>query len=188
MAVAESRWYNIGDRNMAGRNEENLRHLFERFFAEEDAERCAEDVRKAEQMLQQWPAPEPDDELMVDIKAAVAARLQQRKEGAFRRAVYKVAAVAAMVFIVAVINVKVFDRGESKPGEIVTASLWPAGIWDSEDVSVDDAILSALNAQIEQIESEVLALQLGENGGNGDRAVAELEMEFLDIVSDFWKG
>ena len=34
----------------------------------------------------------------------------------------------------------------------------------------------------------MLALQLGENGGNGDIAVTELEMDLIETNSDFWKG
>lgn len=173
---------------MAGRNEENLKELFERFVDAEEAEKCAEDVRNAEQMLRQWPAPEPDDALLADIKAEIASRLQLRKAGAFRRAVYKVAAVAAAVMILAVINVRLFDRDDSQPAIIYRAELIPTEIWEGLDISADDAVLAVLSAQIEQIESEMLALQLGEDKGNGEKAVAELEMELVDIVSDFWKG
>ena len=162
-----------------------MRDLFERFLGDEDAARCAEDIRLAEQMLQHWPAPEPDGELIEDIKAAVSLRLQHNKT--FRRPAYKVAAVAAIVIILSFISTRFLDREHTTPERVYIATLAPA-IWESEDICIDDAILSVLSAQIEQIESELLALQLGEDERNGDTAVTELEMEFEDIVSDFWKG
>lgn len=172
---------------MAGRNEEDLKELFEKFLGAEEAERCAKDIQEAEQMLRQWPAPEPGDALIADIKAEVAVRLQQRKAGAFRHTMYKVAAVAAAVIILTAISGRLFEKDQTKPDRVYIATLAPA-IWESKDISVDDAVLAVLSAQVEQIESEVLALQLGQDEGNGDRAVAELEMELADIVSDFWKG
>jgi len=52
----------------------------------------------------------------------------------------------------------------------------------------DDADLASLAAEIEQIESDLLAVQLGENGDNGSGAAAELELELIEINNDFWKG
>jgi len=34
----------------------------------------------------------------------------------------------------------------------------------------------------------VQALQSGEDTANGDSTIAELEMELIEINSDFWKG
>ena len=43
--------------------------------------------------------------------------------------------------------------------------------------------------EIEQIEDELMSLQLGEDDGNGDSKITELEMELIEINnSDFWKG
>jgi hypothetical protein len=43
--------------------------------------------------------------------------------------------------------------------------------------------------EIEQIEDELLSLQFGEDDGNGDSTITELEMELIEINdSDFWKG
>jgi hypothetical protein len=63
-----------------------------------------------------------------------------------------------------------------------------AVIWESEDISADDANLATLIAETEEIEGEMLALELGENGGNGSGSLTELEMELEEINSDFWKG
>ncbi len=173
---------------MNGRNDENLKELFEKFLNSEQAERAADDIQKAEQILSDNPAPLPDDILLADIKTEIAGALVRSKINVFRRRVYRTAAVAAAVIILAVISVKVFEKGGDEPQRVITASMIPAAIWESGDFTEDDAEIAMLAAEIEQIESEMLALRLGEDGGNGDIAVTELEMELIETNSDFWKG
>jgi len=173
---------------MNGQNKENLKDLFGRFFNPEQAERAVEDIREGERILSEHPRPEPDDMLIADIKAEITEAVMRRKTTAFRRTAYKTAAVAAVFIILATVSVKLFEKGDGEPEKLVTASIIPRAIWESDDVADSDAELAALTAEIEQIEGEALALRLGENGGNGNRAVTELEMELIEIDSDFWKG
>jgi len=172
---------------MNGQNEENLKKLFEKFYTAEQAQRAVEDVQKAEQLLRKHPVPEPDDMLIANIKAEIAMRLPLRRADVFRRMAYKVAAVAAAVIIVTAISVSLFEKGD-RSEKVVYASIIPTAIWESDDIATDDVDLAILTAEMEQIEDEVLALQWGENGSNGDRAVTELEIELIEIDSDFWKG
>ena len=111
----------------------------------------------------------------------------RRKAKVFRRMVYKAAVIAASVIFLASIGIKLFEKG-GESERVTAASILPAAIWESDDISADDADLATLTAEIEQIESDVLALQLGENGTNGYEAAAELEMELIEINNDFWKG
>ena len=173
---------------MNGQNEENLKDLFEKFFNPEQAERAAEDVRKGEQILGEHPAPKPNDELIAGIKSEIAEALLHRKATALRRTAYKAVAVAAVFIILAVVSVKLFEEGGGEPERLVTASIIPKAVWESEDIAADDADLAVLTAEIEQIEGETMALRLGENGGNGNNAITELEIELMEIDSDFWKG
>jgi len=172
---------------MNGQNEENLKKLFEKFYPAEQAQRAVEDVQKAEQLLRKHPAPEPDDMLIANIKAEIAMRLPLRRADVFRRLAYKVATVAAAVIIVTAISVSLFEKGD-RSEKVVYASIIPRAIWESDNIAADDVDLAILTAEMEQIEDEVLALQWGENGGDGDTAVTELEMELIEIDSDFWKG
>ena len=48
--------------------------------------------------------------------------------------------------------------------------------------------LLTLIAELEQVEDEILALQSDQVNGNGSKAVTELELELIEINSDFWKG
>ncbi|MHC4338081.1 MAG: hypothetical protein ACYSTG_09105 [Planctomycetota bacterium] len=173
---------------MNERNEENLKDLFEKFVDAEEAEKAAEDIRKGEEILSAHPGPEPDGEVIAGIKAEVARELLGRKTRVTKRVVYKVAAVAAAFLIVAAVSVKLFERGGEEQGKVVTASILPSAIWESEDLAADDVDLAILTAEIREIEEDALALQLGENGGNGHIDLEELEIELMEISNDFWKG
>jgi hypothetical protein len=88
---------------------------------------------------------------------------------------------------VVVIGFGLFLMHSHKPagtGEVTAAS---GGIWESEDLTVDDASLAILVEDIEAIEDEVVALMLGENGTEGI-SIDEFEIELLEISGDFWKG
>jgi len=174
---------------MVNRNSENLRELFEKFFDAEQAESCVEDIRKAEQILRENPAPEPDDMLIANIKAEIAMRLQAVRAHRFRRIIYEVIAAAAAILIVAAVSLQLFETHPAGPGEVgYTASLIPTAIWESDDIAADDEDLAVFTAQIEQIEDEVQTLQSGEDTGSGDSTIVELEMELIEINGDFWKG
>ena len=173
---------------MKSQNEENLKELFERFLDSKEAEQAVEDIREGERILREHPASGPDKELVAGIKAEIAKAVLLRKRNVFRRIAYKAAVVAAAVIILVAISLKLAEKGGGEPERVITASMIPASIWESDDISADDADLATLTAEIEQIESDLLALQLGENGGNGYGAAAELEMELIEINNDFWKG
>jgi len=173
---------------MNGQNEEELNELFERFISSEEAEQAIEDVREGERILSEHPAPEPDKQLIANIKAEIARAILRKKAAAFKRTAYKAAAVAAAVILLAAIGVKLFEKGDGEPGKIVTASVIPKAIWESDQLADDDVVLAALTADVEEIEGEILAVKLGENGGNGFTDLEELEVELEEIDNYFWEG
>jgi len=173
---------------MEDRNQENLRELFEKFFDAEQAESCVDDIQKAEQIFREHPAPEPDDMLIANIKAEIAMRLQAVRAHRFRRIIYEVIGAAAAILIVAGVSLQLLEKEPTGPGEYVYASLIPTAIWESNNIAVDDEDLAVFTAQIEQIEDEMQTLQSGEDTLNGESTIAELEMELIEINSDFWKG
>ena len=170
------------------RNEENLKEFFEQFGDAEQAEQIEQDICKGEQILGEYPAPEPDKELMADIKVEIVKILLRRKGDAFKRTAYKITAVAAAVIILAAIGIKLFEKGGGDSERLVTTSIIPEAIWESDDIATDDAELAILTAEIEQIDSEILAVQFGEMNGNGHKDLMELEMELIEINGNFWKG
>lgn len=175
---------------MDNRKQENLRELFEKLFDAEQAESCVEDIQKAEQILRDNPAPKPDDMLIANIKAEIAMRLPAAtRVHRIRKIAYEAVGIAAAILFVAVVSLQIFNtKDTTERGEVVySASLIPTAIWESDDITADDEDLVVLTTQIEQIEEEVQALQSGEDIGNGDSTLAELEMELIEINSDFWK-
>jgi len=169
---------------MKSQNEENLKELFERFLDSEEAEQAVEDIREGERILREHPVAEPEGELIAGIKVEVAKAVLRRK----RNVRIKSAVVAAAVIILAAISIVLFERGGGEPERVAAVSRIPAAIWESERLADDDADLASLTAEIEQIESDLLAVKLGENGDNGSGAAEELEVELIEINNDFWKG
>lgn len=172
---------------MDERNQENLKELFEKFFDAEQAEKHLEDVRKAERIIEQYPAPEPDDMLVANIKAEISMRLTA-KTHIYNRSVYKLISVAAAVIIIATVGLRMFEKEPVTRQPIARADIIPREIWESEDITIDDMNLASYATQIDQLESDFLDLQSGEDGFDGDDAVMELEVELMETEGDFWKG
>jgi len=168
---------------MKQHNRDNLRQLFDRFFDPAEAQAAAEDVRAAERILDSYPAPTPDRETIASLKRHMTAHLRRRRRLA---RLYRSTAVAAAVVIVALAGL--FGRGPTPTAHVNYASILPATIWESEDVASEDLELAYFNAEIQQIEAQMRTLESGdEQSGVPDR-VEELEMEFIEIETEFWKG
>lgn len=148
-------------------NNENLSELF--------------DIRQAERILRDNPAPEPGAELITNIKAAIGQSLDNRKANTLKCTVFKVAAVAAVFFAVILINVKILNQTPVVPEQLAELSV-AAASWESDEE------FSLLAAQIEQFEADLTAIELGENGDYEYQEIIELETELIDIDNDFWKG
>ena len=176
---------------MSRRNEEDIKELLERFFDAGQALRTAEDIRKAEQILHEYPAPLPSEKLLADVKAKIADALLHRKIHIFHRTAYRITAVAAVFIILASVGiaVKLFEKSAISPDGIAAASIIPRAVWDSDDATSGDAGLAVLTAEVEQAEGDLRAVQLGENGSriNGD-ILDDMEVELMELNSNFWKG
>ncbi|MHC4657159.1 MAG: hypothetical protein ACYS91_19405 [Planctomycetota bacterium] len=172
---------------MNDRNGENLKELFERFVSTEEAESGIEDFVKAERILHENPAPEPSQELVAAIKSEITEAVRRRQEHAFRRFTYKLALAAAVFVVLAAVGVRMLKEG-SGPLEIVQGPIISERVWDSENVAADDMDLAVFTAEVDQLEIEFTTLERGENGGNGQSDVSELEMDFVEISNDIWEG
>jgi len=170
---------------MQGQEKDELQGLFERFMDSRQAEQAAEDVRRAEELLEDNAAPQPSGELTAEIKGRIEKALTRRYTP--MQIAFRTAAAAAAVVILAAIGVKLFERSGVETGGGQVSAI-PAAVWESDDIAADDAQLAVLADEIEEIESEITALVLGENGGNGLINTEELETEPIEINDDFWKG
>ncbi|MBN2180868.1 MAG: hypothetical protein JW715_03055 [Sedimentisphaerales bacterium] len=173
---------------MDNRKNDKLKDLLEQFFSSEKAQIYFDDIHQGERILRENPAPEPDDMLIANIKAEIALNVLPRRTTTIKRIVFRVAAVAAAVIIITTISINMFQTPH-KNGHgtnVNTASTLPklsAAFWNNEDIA-------AYDTEIDQIETEMLALQLGEENieSNRDSTLTEMEMETIVLAGDFWKG
>jgi hypothetical protein len=168
-------------------NDENLKELFERFLSAEQAESSIEDIQKAEQILSEHPAPEPDDMLIANIKAEIAMRLPAKRTNVFIKIASRTAYAAAAILIISAISLNLFDNKTSEPPTRRYGPKIPTAVWESDDITTDDADLAIYTIEIEQIEEELRSLQSGEDAGDGNSTISEIEMELVAINNDFWK-
>jgi len=171
---------------MENQNAENLEDLFEKFVSSEDAAQAAEDIRQGSDILKQYSAPEPAEELLDEIKMKIEGALTAKKENASRKVVYKIAAVAAVFFVLAAVSVKFFQDPGGKSQKVIQASIIPAILWESDDMATDDEDLVILTAEIEQLDQEITGVRFAENGTNEAEEQTKPETELI-INGDFWK-
>jgi len=169
---------------MKDRNEENLRDLLARFMDSEQANEAAEDIEFGEELLRRWPAPEPSEELLSDIKVNMTRRLAHRSRRHVRWFASRAAGIAAAFVIFAGVWTGI-NKETVPPAK--AASLIPTAIWESDNIAIDDLNLALFRAEVERIEGELKSLLLDE-GSNEESTLREAEIELMDIESEFWKG
>ncbi len=170
---------------MNDRNEENLRDLFARFVDREEAAEAAEDIEVGEDILRQWPAPEPSGVLLSQIKSDMADRFVSSGRRHLRWFASRAAGIAAALVIVASVWTGVQKDGGL--GTSAVAGLIPTAIWESNNIAADDLRLASFTAEVERIENELKSLLMDE-GGSAESAIYEAEIELMGIQGEFWKG
>ena len=147
-----------------------------------DAEAFIEDIEKGRSILEHNPAPVPDDRLTDSIKADLARALARRKR-LLRTRRPALAAAAAVILVFSILAVHMFNTARKPSPPVMSAR-----IWESTDLSADDPQLALFTEQLDQIESELVALRLGGTAANGTYDLTEVEEELLEINNSFWKG
>ena len=153
------------------RNRDNFRELIGRFLGLEEATKAAEDIERGDRLLELYPAPQPAPRLLSDIKERVRNRLGRRHH--VLRQAYRL--------------IGPFGRQPTRPSEISYASLIPTAIWESRDISADDAELAYFSAEIDQLEAQMRALQAGDDEFADADALDEVEVELMRIDTEFWR-
>ncbi|MBN2457443.1 MAG: hypothetical protein JXB29_13075 [Sedimentisphaerales bacterium] len=172
---------------MEEKNGENIKQLFQRFLAAEEAKEAAEDIHRGDEILRKNTAPGPDEKVIENIKLNVKGKLLDSRGGVVRRRLYGAACVAAAGIILTVLIIKIPRTGrDSQKG--ATASAITSAIWESDRLVEDDKDLSNLSLEVQQIEKEFLALRLGEQSEYQQTELGDLEVEMMEINGDFWKG
>ena len=161
---------------------ENLRELLAGFMDESAARQMAEDIEKGEEILGASQSPQPNERVLAEVKKNVAAALRRRQTVVFQRRILG-AAVAAAVIVVSVLALIQYGDAQNKQQNRAIAASIPARVWEG----ADDADVTVLRAEIENIQSELSEAQ-SDDTGNGNTAVGDLETELIEINGDMWKG
>lgn len=169
---------------MKDRNRENLADLLERFFGASAAKAADDEIRAAERMLDVYPAPGPDAQTLAEIKVQIAARLSEKRR--ISRTIHRSIIAAAAVVVVAIAGL--LGPLPTSRTDMVHASIIPAAIWESDNIATDDLDLVYFNSEIRRIEAELQTLESGPNEDAASSTLGELEMELMQIDTEFWKG
>ena len=173
---------------MSSVDDKELKDLLGKCLEPEQVDQAVEDIRAGERILEKNPAAEPGDAVISRMQAEISRALAQKKAKGGRATAYKFAFAAAAIVIVAIVSVRLLEKGGSEIEKGFVKAVIPDSAWESDDISAADAELGELVAEVEQIESDIFSLRLGEYVGNGDDGADEMEMELTEINGSFWKG
>jgi hypothetical protein len=161
---------------------ENIDNLLRKFYSPDQAEEIKNDFASADALFEKFPAPKPSRQTTVKIEQKIVQQLKKRKHTSWKIVLVKTAAVAASVVIISAVMLLNYNRKDSTP---YAKDKQQASLWQS------DTDISTFEAEINQLENELLAINLGEeNGTNGvltDR-VEQVELEIIETENTFWKG
>jgi hypothetical protein len=163
---------------------ENLRELLAGFMDEAAARQTAEDIEKGEAILGAYKSPQPDERVLAEVKKNVAAALRRRRSVVLQRR-FMSAAVAAAVILVSVLALVRYGNWQNSRQARIFATAISAGVWDG----ADDADVTVLKAEVENIQSELAGVQSDSISTGGTNTTAgELETELIEVNGDMWKG
>jgi len=164
---------------------ENLRELLAGFMDEAAARQTTEDMEKGEEILGANQAPQPDERVLAEVKKNVMAAVRRQRTVVFQRRILGAAVAAAIVVVSVLTLMRYGNPPNSQQTRVVAKSVSiPSRVWEG----ADDADVTVLKAEIDNIQSELSGAQSDDTSGNGGTAVGDLETELIEINGDMWKG
>ena len=163
---------------------ENLRELLTGFMDEAAARQTAEDIEKGEEILGANQSPQPDERVLAEVKKTVVAALRQRRSVVLQKRILGAAVAAAVIVVSVLVLMRYGNSQNSQQTRVIAKSISiPSRVWEG----ADDADVTVLKAEVENIQSELSGAQ-SDDGGNTSTAVGDLETELIEINGDMWKG
>jgi hypothetical protein len=167
---------------------ENLRELLTSFMDIKSADKAAADIEGGDKLLRNWPAPQPDEKLLTEVKQKMIIAAGQHRSVTRHHRIFIAASAAAAVIILSVIALKVFEnRPVGQPDKIYAATI-PDAVWEGGSIITDDPDIAVLSNEIDNIADEISAVLLSDKNGSSDSAVYDVEMQIVEMSADFWKG
>ncbi len=171
----------------AGKNKE-LRQLLKKLLDEKQAAQTLKDFEWANKILRENPAPQPDRQLLDNIKTQIRSKLDKRRASLNkRRLAFRMAAAAAAVVILAAFIANMLEKTDQNH-KSPAVDVMPMEMWKNQDLNQVDPTLATISIQTENIRRELLSLQLGDDSADNQRTLVDLEVELAEIESEFWKG
>jgi len=168
------------------KNKQNLDELLTAFMDAPVAAKAAKDIRAGRRIFTDNPAPQPEPDAIAAIKSRVSSRLRtHHKHQAFRRMIYKTAAVAAII-VVATVAIRFGEHNKIAPANVSAAVMWH--MWDDDNLLADDLNLAGLTKKIEEIADNIAEAESDEYDYEPDVDFEDLETEMIAMNVDFWKG
>jgi len=159
---------------------ENIDDLLSKFYPPDQTRQIKNDFASADTLFEKSPAPNPSPQTIAQIKQKIDRQLEAQNRIHWTAVLVKTASVAAIIVIVSAVMLLNFNQKE--PTQL--ASL-------QNDVKTFEADLSLFSKELEQLNSELVAINLGEdNGTNGilTNQVDQVELEIIETENTFWKG
>ncbi len=164
--------------------EENLKELLSKFYNQAEAQKVEEELLRGEQIVSGNPAPKPGAAVISNVKLRVSNELAKRLRrgvGLYIRVGLTAAAAAVLI------GFGLFLVESRQARQLGGSGVASEPAWEIEDFTVDDPQLSILAADVQALADDVLTLRLGESSAEA-ADIDEIETEWLEIDSDFWKG
>ncbi|MHB0946598.1 MAG: hypothetical protein ACYC3B_05470 [Sedimentisphaerales bacterium] len=160
---------------------ENLDGLLAKFFLASEAKQVKDDFSFVDGAFEKFPAAKPAEQTIEEIKRKIAVKLSTQKHSiSWPRVILQTAAVAAVVIAVAVLT------WPDKPAGSIATKTQGQGIQ-----LVSETDISLYEAEIAQLNSELLTLNYGEENGTNGRLLdltEQVEVEIIETDNTFWKG
>ncbi|MBC8482114.1 MAG: hypothetical protein H8D47_05555 [Planctomycetes bacterium] len=162
--------------------------LFAQLANSEEAKIFAQNVEWADEKFDSQPLPQLKNSALESLKAKVDVAIAVQKAVNMRRVVYKAAAVAAVFAVVSVLLIKTYQPQGIRNIQIIELAAVSSAVWQSEDITSDDPDLATLSAETEDIENDLVTIDTETYFDDQTSRIDDLELELINIDSDFWKG
>lgn len=167
---------------MDGKTDKELKELFAKFLDADEARDAMENIAAGERILEQNPAPQPDSEVLSRLRMEMGEVIAAKRRAVYMHRIWMAASAAAAVIVITVLSQLFHQSYNQGPGVIATVTATES-IWTGQDKEY-----AALTTQADEIEQDMIAMESCENDSNDYASVYELETEYEQINSDFWKG
>lgn len=167
---------------------ENLKDLLASFMTNDAANQAASDIERGDELLRNWPSPQPGETLLAEVKRKMTAEVERRKIVTFRHSILKMAAVAATILVVSATVMLFYKEHTVGRTDVTIAATIPDQLWEGGSIRTDDPDIAVLSKEIDSVADEISGVQLSDKTGSSNSAVGDVEMQLIDVSADFWKG